>query len=242
MTDRASTTWTPDVKVLYEVRDRWSNSLGSTSTALMTDKYLQILSYRDFHDVPRLFVVEVQDARFVFDCPFDEALDEYGDSYTVYRIQAGDDDPLGDWASRPAAALVVGRIPVADIEFDPTHREAIEASCIRKLLSGRGANGDSGAEASSPLIGTWVLVRTESDDDIGKGVTMEILEDGQLTYSIDQGDSIQIMKLVYRVEGDTLVTDQPSIPWEHSTRFWFEQEMLVLEDEGRRSWFKRNRQ
>jgi len=93
--------------------------------------------------------------------------------------------------------------------------------------------------AAQRLIGSWKLVRDETDNDTGEGVTMEFSEDGRLTYSIDQQESVEIMNLTYRVDGDELVTDQASSPREHRSRFWFEDDgLLVLENEGRRSWYQ----
>ncbi|HEY3201123.1 MAG TPA: hypothetical protein VGK55_11300 [Actinomycetes bacterium] len=43
-----------------------------------------ILSYGEFWDVPRLFVVTVPDGLLVFDSPFDQDLDDYRPEYTVY--------------------------------------------------------------------------------------------------------------------------------------------------------------
>ena len=93
--------------------------------------------------------------------------------------------------------------------------------------------------AAKQLVGKWMLVRTESKDDTGQGVSLEFSLDGRLTYAIDQGETVQKMNLVYRVEHGEIVTDQPSTPREHRTRFRFDPEgLLVLEDEGSRSWYE----
>ncbi len=49
--------------------------------------------------------------------------------------------------------------------------------------------------AAQRLIGSWKPVRDETDNDTGEGVTMEFSEDGRLTYSIDQQESVEIMNL-----------------------------------------------
>ena len=46
--------------------------------------------------------------------------------------------------------------------------------------------------------------------EIGGGVTMTFTEDGKLVYVIHQKDSKQIMNLLFSVEGNHLVTNQPS--------------------------------
>ncbi len=74
----------------------------------------------------------------------------------------------------------------------------------------------------------------------GDGVTMTFTEDGKLVYVIHQKDSKQIMNLVFRVEGNHLVTNQPTHPREERTRFLFDAEgNLILDYDGNRSWFSR---
>jgi hypothetical protein len=43
----------------------------------------RILSYGEFYDVPRLFVVTVNEGLLVFDSPFDDDLDDYRSDYAV---------------------------------------------------------------------------------------------------------------------------------------------------------------
>jgi hypothetical protein len=84
------------------------------------------------------------------------------------------------------------------------------------------------------LVGEW-----ESDpgdqrarDSYGE-VAMEFHEGGFMKYVIREGTKEQIMFLRYRVEGDELITDQPSAPREERTRFRFTSDgRLVLEYEG----------
>ena len=65
-------------------------------------------------------------------------------------------------------------------------------------------------------------------------------DDGQLRYCILANDKWQIMKLIYRVDGNTLVTDQPSAPREERTRFSFQADgVLVLDYEGERAIYHR---
>jgi hypothetical protein len=84
------------------------------------------------------------------------------------------------------------------------------------------------------LIGKW----TGSVD--GQTVEMEFTTDGRLTYTIHAGKRLQIMHLVYRVEADTLITDQPSHPREERTKFRFDEPgRLLLDYEGRETRFAR---
>jgi hypothetical protein len=60
------------------------------------------------------------------------------------------------------------------------------------------------------FLGKWQLVKSDGDIDVGEGVTMTLTDDGKLVYVIHQGDSDEIMHLVFRVVGNCLVTNQPS--------------------------------
>lgn len=68
------------------------------------------------------------------------------------------------------------------------------------------------------LLGTWRLMRADPALDFAPGVRMEFLPDGQLHYHVDVGGRDQIITLVYRVEGDVLITDNPAAPHSMSVR------------------------
>ncbi len=92
------------------------------------------------------------------------------------------------------------------------------------------------------LHGKWHLVRTEGNFDTGDGVTMEFRDDGTVDYCIKAGEKLQIMKLVFHVEGAEIVTDQPSTPSEQRTRFAIDSEgLLLLDYGGSRAWFTKTK-
>lgn len=70
------------------------------------------------------------------------------------------------------------------------------------------------------LIGLWVTdpLDEESLAEYGEA-TLRFEPAGQLTYTIHQNRKKQIMLLTYRVEGNTLVIDQPSEPHEERVPF-----------------------
>jgi hypothetical protein len=78
------------------------------------------------------------------------------------------------------------------------------------------------ANERAQLLGTW---RTDPDDQWSLGeygnVSLRFQEGGALVYTIHLQSKSQIMNLTYRVEGTTLVTDQPSAPREERTEFFF---------------------
>jgi hypothetical protein len=94
------------------------------------------------------------------------------------------------------------------------------------------------------LMGAWV-----SDPEDQEGVqefghaTLEFEEDGQLTYTVHAEGKDQKMFLVFRVEGDTLVTNQPSSPREEQTAYSFDPGgRLTLWFGGQRSVYVRGAQ
>lgn len=91
------------------------------------------------------------------------------------------------------------------------------------------------------LIGIW---NSEQSDELTKNtigkVTMTFMEDGQLIYDIDEGSKIQKMNLVYKISGDTIISDQPSYPQEQRTKFKIENGYkLMMELDGETSVFVR---
>lgn len=96
-----------------------------------------IIRYRDFYDLPRIFIASYNGQQYLFDCPFDDELDDYPDSYRVYQLPALSAEELqGSWEHLPElAASFMGVIPVAEVQFDPTKRESINAAIFSDLLA-----------------------------------------------------------------------------------------------------------
>src|SRR3954471_1434682 len=91
---------------------------------------------------------------------------------------------------------------------------------------------------TSALVGCWQLVRSAGGS--AEPAEVDFRADGRLFYSMLSGDRWQITKLLYDVEGDVLVTDQPSSPRKERTRFVLDASgELMLEFGGQRSWYKR---
>lgn len=91
------------------------------------------------------------------------------------------------------------------------------------------------------LIGIWDSDQSDivTKNSIGK-VTMTFTEDSQLLYNIDTGDEIQKINLIYKISGDTIISDQPSHPQVQKTKFKIENgNKLILEYEGEKTVFTR---
>jgi hypothetical protein len=97
--------------------------------------WLPILEYRDFHDVPRLILVSVDERFLLLDRPFNEALDDYPPDYDVYELGADPrrSDPA-DWRALSETGRILGRVPVESIAFDPTRRESINSDGLAPIL------------------------------------------------------------------------------------------------------------
>ena len=57
-------------------------------------------------------------------------------------------------------------------------------------------------------------------------VILEFGEDGQLTYIVRGQAADQVSYLRYKVEGDTVITDQPSAPKVERTKFWISEDAV----------------
>ena len=91
------------------------------------------------------------------------------------------------------------------------------------------------------LYGRWM---TDPEDEVSlreSGQTSLVFEpDGKLTYIMHGANKDQIMNLIYRVEGQIIVTNQPSAPREERTTFRITpQGKLILEFGGVQSQYVR---
>jgi hypothetical protein len=93
------------------------------------------IQYRDFYDVPRMFVVAHHGAQYLFDGSFDDEIDDYPDEYRVFILPNLTQEQLsGSWTDLTRrASRSVGKIPTRDVVFDRTKRQAIEASIFDRL-------------------------------------------------------------------------------------------------------------
>ena len=73
----------------------------------------------------------------------------------------------------------------------------------------------------------------------GQQIHMDFREDGSVLYEIYGDNHRQTILLTYRIEGDVLVTDQPTHPQEVRTAFRFEGERLVLTLAGIETTYER---
>ena len=100
--------------------------------------FLIPINYRDFYDVPRMFIVVDAGVSYLFESSFEEASDEYSGFYTVSILPPLSHEDLdGSWASLPDRAVgYLGQVPVSEVRFDQTRRQSIERPSLRSVISG----------------------------------------------------------------------------------------------------------
>lgn len=100
------------------------------------------IHYREYWDRPRVFVVPFEGQWVLFDCPFNDALDEYPDYYTVGLMKPAPEllADGADWSKIwEKVVQPVGTVDVHRVEFQHCDNGyGIDSS----VLSGLGAEGD----------------------------------------------------------------------------------------------------
>ncbi len=101
----------------------------------MNDNYLPI-TYSGFYDVPLAFVVHYRTNAYLFRRgQFDDAADDYPESYFVYRITPRvESEVLKDWNMNDLETEELGQISVHEVVFDPTKRRAISDAIFEKFV------------------------------------------------------------------------------------------------------------
>jgi len=93
---------------------------------------------------------------------------------------------------------------------------------------------------NSKLIGIWN--GDETTQKIPGKVTMIFTEEGKFIYDISEGNKLQRMNMVYKVQGDIIISDQPSHPQEQRTSYKIENDdKLILFFEGEKTVFNRSK-
>ncbi len=96
------------------------------------------IRYMGFWDVPLIFVVPYKQELFLFDCPFDDVVEDYADSYKVYSSPPDfnlDAEPR-DWTKlHLKATRYVGEVPIPRVRFDETTRRKIDTAVLDELTA-----------------------------------------------------------------------------------------------------------
>jgi hypothetical protein len=83
------------------------------------------------------------------------------------------------------------------------------------------------------LVGAWVMDEADAQALAKLGnVLLEFGDGGGLIYTIRSQEKDQIIMLQYKIEGSTIVTNQPSKPRFERTQFSLADNILTLEFDG----------
>ncbi len=99
------------------------------------NNFLPIL-YSGFWDVPRIFLVEYSNSILLFDCKFEEIIDDYPSEYKVYLIPEHCQNDLKiawDYFLNNSPDSI-GEVVVAEVEFDETKRKFINDKVLKNLF------------------------------------------------------------------------------------------------------------
>ena len=96
-------------------------------------------------------------------------------------------------------------------------------------------------ESIDQLVGRWITDPTDAGNARRYGsVSMEFSDDGNLTYTLHTANDDRVMLLTYRVEGEIIITNQPSAPRQEKTHFRITpDDKLVLTNNGIRTRYIR---
>jgi hypothetical protein len=81
--------------------------------------------YSGFYDVPLLFSVKARDGYLVFDCEFDDELDDYPDCYQVKLVLTTEQMTGEEQRAALPSAVSIGSIPKVELQFDDTQRASV---------------------------------------------------------------------------------------------------------------------
>ncbi len=101
---------------------------------------------------------------------------------------------------------------------------------------------DRASSSADRLLGSWRIERAEGGIDGTTPTDIEFLPGGLADYCVHVGGGWHVIPLVFRIEGDVLVTHPrpPMVPQEEHTRIRFEPDgALVMEHGGGRVWLRR---
>ena len=103
-------------------------------------------------------------------------------------------------------------------------------------------DSDQGGVDAAPrwLLGAWRLLQADPTLDFAPGVRMDFRAGGHLAYTIAIGGRSAVIALLYRVDGDCLLTDNPAAPHSTATRIVRgEADVMILDFSGARAVFVR---
>jgi hypothetical protein len=93
--------------------------------------------YVEFYDVPRCIALPYRERIFLLQSAFDESLDDYPSSYSIYVLPDSVKDSLrrGSWEFlRNTPMTCIGQIRIDKVVFDPSKRKELDASILDSFV------------------------------------------------------------------------------------------------------------
>ncbi|XSG77483.1 hypothetical protein ACP8Y2_10785 [Herpetosiphon llansteffanensis] len=97
--------------------------------------HIPIIKYWGFYDIPRGFLVSYKDEYYIFECLFDDNLDDYDNYYTVYKIYSSKIGELKitiDW-SIEGYGYEICTVLTKHVDFDPSKRKSISSDIFTHI-------------------------------------------------------------------------------------------------------------
>lgn len=92
------------------------------------------IQYREFYDIPRMFVVQYAGVKFLFDGSFDDKLDDYPSEYAVYALSSRAQESMGgNWSELSRDGRRITTIPTSQVTFDETRRASINNDVLERV-------------------------------------------------------------------------------------------------------------
>ena len=103
----------------------------------------QDIRYHGFWDQPRTFCTLGGDQSYLFDCQFDELLDDYPSTYNVYQVPHSDLSDLQALLSTLSSGSLffLGTLAIPPTAFDPSLRKQIDLQILGQLAEAEDRSG-----------------------------------------------------------------------------------------------------
>jgi len=94
------------------------------------------IRYRDFYDVPRIFVFESAGKTYLAECRYSEGVDDYERAYTLFEMPPLSQLALdASWENLSAQAIrKLGEIAVTKVVFDKSKRRQVNTDVFTGML------------------------------------------------------------------------------------------------------------
>ena len=106
----------------------------------------------EFYDVPRCIALRYRERLFLLQSAFDETLDDYPSSYSIYFVPESVEPSLrrGSWEFlRNTRMTRIGEVPIDRVVFDPSKRKELDATVLDGFVDQLRAFGRSGNEGAA---------------------------------------------------------------------------------------------